>query len=487
MSVRGLLLLFVALAGGCSQLPRAPEAAAASGERDCEALVADVDRAVASARVQDGAAARIADFPYLRVNRFLSSFASESLDDAQFVEWVARLGELDRAARAFEIANLPLPEQQRLHAGDGTLEQSLDRCRKALSRADLASAERRAVLLGRAHVDDDYDTWKRVLGLYWITRLPFASGVQGYQEEVARTFGTPLERLPVRGRLVAYSHGGQTWLTQSEVQAILARGSANALRIPDPAPDDAERLFGTFAPRWIVDERDANDRIGRLVLSAQGRVEVDTSVPVVYRRIAHVRVGADSMVQLVYSVWFPARPRTSTFDLLGGHLDGIIWRVTLAPDGSPLVFDSIHSCGCYHQFFPTSRARPLPAPDTVEEVAFIPQFLDATSVALRVETGTHYLQRVSIGTSEPGDTEYGFAADDGLRSLSRPDGTRRSAFAPDGVVPGSERGERYLFWPMGVPEPGAMRQWGRHPTAFIGRRHFDEARLLERYFELNLD
>lgn len=33
--------------------------------------------------------------------------------------------------------------------------------------------------------------------------------------------------------------------------------------------------------------------------------------------------------------------------------------VTLAPDGEPLLYDSIHRCGCYHKFFPTPRARPL--------------------------------------------------------------------------------------------------------------------------------
>jgi hypothetical protein len=27
-----------------------------------------------------------------------------------------------------------------------------------------------------------------------------------------------------------------------------------------------------------------------------------------------------------------------------------------------------------------------------------------------------------------------------------------------------------------------MRQWGRHATAFIGRRHFDDPWLVERYF-----
>jgi len=56
-------------------------------------------------------------------------------------------------------------------------------------------------------------------------------------------------------------------------------------------------------------------------------------------------------------------------------------------------------------------------------------------------------------------------------------------YGPDGVVAGTERAERWLIWPMGVPAPGAMRQWGHHATAFIGRRHFDDPDLLTRLFE----
>jgi hypothetical protein len=37
---------------------------------------------------------------------------------------------------------------------------------------------------------------------------------------------------------------------------------------------------------------------------------------------------------------------------------------------------------------------------------------------------------------------------------------------------------------MGIDNPGAMRQWGNHATAFIGRRHFDDADLIERRFEM---
>jgi len=39
---------------------------------------------------------------------------------------------------------------------------------------------------------------------------------------------------------------------------------------------------------------------------------------------------------------------------------------------------------------------------------------------------------------------------------------------------------------MGIPSAGAMRQWGRHATAFVGRRHFDGADLLEKRFVLQL-
>jgi hypothetical protein len=293
----------------------------------------------------------------------------------------------------------------------------------------------------------------------------------------------------VRGRLVAYVPADAAPASPGEVEAILARSRGNPLAIPEPDAADTERLFAAFAPVWVVDERDENDRIGTLVLSEDARASVDTVRPVAYRRLAHTRYRDQVLLQLVYSVWLPARPKTSGLDLLGGHLDGVVWRMTLGPDGTPLVYDSIHSCGCYHQFFPTPRAQLLAPQDTLDEQAFVPQHLPAVEIGSRVEvrleTGTHYIQRVLTGTGMDG-IDYVFAADDELRSLPHPAGGRRSAFRADGIVPGSERGERYVFWPMGVREPGAMREWGRHATAFVGRRHFDEARLMQRYFRLDL-
>ena len=115
----------------------------------------------------------------------------------------------------------------------------------------------------------------------------------------------------------------------------------------------------------------------------------------------------------------------------------------------------------------------------------LPRVVSGERIALRLAAGTHYIERAVVNPVPPATAlEYVLMDDDALRSVARSGGGRRSVFRSDGIVPGSERGERWLFWPMGVPEPGAMRQWGRHATAFVGRRHFDDPDLLERYFTL---
>ena len=59
----------------------------------------------------------------------------------------------------------------------------------------------------------------------------------------------------------------------------------------------------------------------------------------------------------------------------------------------------------------------------------------------------------------------------------------RSLYGPDSIITETERMERFILWPMGIASPGAMRQWGHHATAFVGRRHFDDPYLFERIFE----
>jgi hypothetical protein len=105
------------------------------------------------------------------------------------------------------------------------------------------------------------------------------------------------------------------------------------------------------------------------------------------------------------------------------------------------------------------------------------------AIVLRVESGSHYLQRVSIGPRAAANS-YRLDDERRLAVLPRPGGGTRSAYGQDGLIVGTERAERWFFWPMGIESSGQMRQWGRHATAFVGRRHFDDPRLFDAYFEL---
>jgi hypothetical protein len=483
----------MALIAGCAVAP--PQVAIGDLHATCREVFRRVDRAVAEAGVADGMAARVPGFPYLRVSRFLASYADEAMDDARYSEWMNRMVALGREAHAIELANLPAERAEALgHELWGLSRElawadtALAGCRARLAATDYADPARRLQLKVAARVPDDYITWHRVAGLYWLTRIPFADGVARWQREVRETFARPLAALPVSGGLQAYvPPAGE--LSAAAIAGLLARSSANALAIPDPRGVELELLFRTYAPRFVVETASDADLPGEPGWADGQAPRIVSRLPVVYRRVSHARHGGRALLQLNYALWFPERPRGRGSDLLAGHLDAVVWRVTLAPDGTPWVFDTMHACGCYHLFFPTARAAVKPQPDSLDETMFAPQTLprmDAeTRVTVHLEAATHYVQRVVPGfDAAAGAMQYRLAEEDGLRSLPLPGGGRRSFYRPDGIVPGTERGERWLFWPMGVPEPGAMRQWGRHATAFVGRRHFDEARLMERYFEL---
>jgi hypothetical protein len=452
-----------------------------------------LDGAIARAGVADAETARITGFPHLRVNRFLASYRDEVEDERKFREWYAAMRTLGREGWLVEIANLPPAETQATLArlgdeGFANLPPAafIEGCSRAITDADSGRPASGEALRKAAFVPDDYDEWKRVVGIYPLVRIPFAAGVRRWQDGTRSVFAQPVEALPVAGELKRYMLAGNAAMSRDDARRTLAQSrSASALGVPDAAA--LAPLFAAYGPVFEIDAASPYDRIGRPVQGPNGAT-LDTGQPAIFTRVAYTRYAGEVLPQLVYTVWFPGRPLTGPFDLLGGHLDAVIWRVTLDRDGTPLAFDSIHGCGCYHLWFPTPRARAKPLLDTLDEQAFIPRSLPAVSegerVVVRIAASTHYLQDVRVVPAAAiTATQLQPAADDALRRLPLPGGGTRSLFGPDGIVPGTERGERWLFWPMGVREPGAMRQWGRHATAFVGRRHFDDHDLFARYFD----
>ena len=491
---------------------------------NCRQLLVRLDVAVEAAGVRDAQSVRVPGFAYLRVDRFERAVMPAPDDIMRFDAWVERLLILDREAREHELANLPAASVANLGLGS-RVELGADeaRCGRQLLAHDLQfsngpitngpitnghTTNGRERLAQSIRVPDAYDGFKRLLGLYPLVSLPFAAGVDRYHARVRETFAMPLDGFEPRGASIRFVPPIRPRLPSAEVTELMTLATENSSRLPTLTVRQREQLFDAFAPVFQVDVADDNDRIGVATLRRREPQRwVDVSRAAVYRKLSYTRFDEKNLIQLNYVIWFPSRPKRGGLDLLGGHLDGLTLRITLDERGRPLMYDAMHNCGCYHLFAPTARLRRREGarldkyggsvyeepPLVLDRLAksLTPGVEEAARLVVHIASGTHHLQRLYLVGSESDRERVGtrpatyqlrdYAE---LRSLPRPGGGSASWFGPDGLVAGSERGERWLFWPMGIASPGAMRQWGSHAIAFVGRRHFDDADLIERYFEL---
>jgi hypothetical protein len=274
---------------------------------------------------------------------------------------------------------------------------------------------------------------------------------------------------------------------------IVASAERDALGVPIYSSTDREVLFRMHAPVWEVRTEAEYDRIGAPVWTPRGELAVDTRQPATYTLLSFTHFGKEILAQLNYIIWFPARPKEHALDIYGGLLDGVNYRVTLDRNGTPLLYETVHNCGCYYQAYPTGRLRVRAKIDYAEP----PLVLEAPEstrpddrVIVAMEARTHDVRHLypAVRGSHAAMATYSLSDYGTLRSLPDPNGGRRSMFGPDSLAPGSERLERFILWPSGVVSPGAMRQWGRHAVAFVGERHFDDPDYMDKMFtEPHLD
>ena len=454
----------------------------------CVSQYAAIDKTVKRAGVRDAEYARIDGFPYFRIDRFLASYDFKAFNADERTAWIDRL--VDRAldGQQVEIGNLPIHERTALQAQLGTpSSEVVKRCAKTLRAYDHAQKAAHKALPPNAQVPDNYSSGWRSAGLYPLSALAVNLGFSRWKAGNLDVFETPPSELPVKGRIATYRPEDAFVLSPAEITRLVDGSRTNALGIPEPTGKARDQLIAAFAPVWQVDATSTDDLIGTPRWK-DGIVEINPGTPVTYTRFSHVRWQGHILLQINYMIWFPARTVQGSFDFLGGHVDGVTWRVTIGPDGRPLLYDAMHNCGCYHLFFPSKSLRLKPAVEggLYYEGTVVagpaPDLEQGGRIAIRLASVSHYLQHVGAwdGTE---DATYPFADYRTLRRLPRDGGETRSMFGPSGIVPGTSRKERYWLWAMGIEDPGAMRQWGNHATAFVGRRHFDDPWLIEKNFE----
>jgi hypothetical protein len=472
---------------GCAPLRPYPDSSQTGKDGICQRWLESIEDTFEQYDLNDPETVHIIGFPHFRVNRFLASMGEWTTSIDAFSEWLEEMRKLDSVGKKLEFANLPASARQQLISKrpvGSSFEQALELCGKRMNERSLNKPEHKDNLLEQAHVPDAYQSWKRVAGLYLLTRYAASAGIKRLHRELNTSFKIPLAKLPRQGKLIRYSPPHSNPLPLEHIAAMLKVAYDNPLGIPHLTSSQLQQLLAHFAPVWEIDTRNDTDKIGTVGLDNDKQPRIDASRPTVYVAHAYARWRGRVVLQLIYQIWLPAREKTGMLDLYGGPLDSVIWRVTLSPEGKPIAFDSIHGCGCYYLLFPSQGYRAIPPKDGAEPVLSPKAIVTipfGQRLLLRLQTRTHYLQQTSLldDTIEATTHSYIFHELEQLRSLQMPNGTNSSLYGNEGIIEASERAERFLLWPYGVTSPGAMRQWGTHAIAFIGRRHFDDPFLLE--------
>ena len=325
---------------------------------------------------------------------------------------------------------------------------------------------------------DNYNSAARVFGLYPLSQWFMRLGIARWQAEAR-------ERLR------------STWTPTNPLQYVAAtppeglleplRRSAQLLPTLHLPNDSTLSLWlGAHAPAVTVETLSEADRVGTLRAGRDGRAVVDVEQPALYVQLGSTYLLGAPRLQLIYTLWFPARSAKQWLDPYAGTLDGLIWRVTVDHKGQALAYDSIHPCGCFHMVFPAVSIDIADAAGR-EQPIIVPVQRPTAMVGAHIglSGADHQIVHVEVGASSrghvlPSQAMQWLPATD-LLALRAPDGSHAGLYQANGLVVGTQRAERFYLWPSGVPSAGAMRVWGQHATAFVGRAHFDDPYLLDRW------
>lgn len=489
-----VILMLIVVAQGCASWGAQQFIAESQRPPQYERFFTELDAAVHQAGVRNAAYFQVAGFPYLRADRFLVSLKNRLNNDAQKKQWVHLMQRLDIEARETEIQNLSASAVEKLTVGFGLepdrkiLQEKVNSYSNKLLAHDQRQSNFYAVLQETVHNSDEYSTVMRAFGLYPIAVIPIAVVTHMVFDEMAAWHQLPPDELQSFGALTAYAPARVMDLSQQEIHEILKRSQQNPLEIPLPSVADRQTLLAFFAPIIIQDMAADYDKIGEVVWG-QKQLQINPDNVTAYYYFSHAFLKRQPILQINYVIWFPARSGPNPPRIERGLIDGLTVRVSLSPDGSPFMVDIMNNCGCYHFYVPRKEMvqQILPSPLAID--AFVPTWLPDNfprqRLTIRLKSGWHQVENIGTGKIPSRFISYKLIAYKQLEKLPRSDETNESMFTSNGIGKHSERIEPILFFPMGIPDIGSMRQRGHHAIKFIGRAHFDDPHLFDEHFEFN--
>lgn len=126
------------------------------------------------------------------------------------------------------------------------------------------------------------------------------------------------------------------------------------------ARDESDSLLMKYAPLFLAyDFQKTYNRIGTPEASkgedGKIRVFVNSENPEIYVSKRTFSTGKGSYTNLIYRIHFPKVPFSLVpFNLTMGNNVGVMVVITLDRQHNPLLVSTVHTCGCYLAFVPTT-------------------------------------------------------------------------------------------------------------------------------------
>ncbi|WP_124330674.1 hypothetical protein [Desulfonema ishimotonii] len=453
-------------------------------------FLSTLDAAVDRAGVRDAAAVPVKGFPWLRGNRFLAAMKARLDSPEARSFWLRRLQALDLAARRKEVANLPDHAIRALSERNDPDRQALFNrvweASEALMTGEITPPGYFDAVRAALEIPDEYETVMRAVGLYPVASVPVALLTHRVRRKFLRWHESPPESLPVSGELRYYLPAPSADASPASPGGPFAGTERDPLGLPRLPQAEKARLAARFAPALVQDTAAPYDRWGEIVWDGD-TLKIDGKLPTVYYYFSHAFFRGNPVLQISYVIWYPERNGPEAPWIERGTPDGLTIRVSLDTAGVPFMADVMNTCGCYHFF--------MPRKEEVERIVsphgglppFVPRWLPedipGSRLCLRVSSGWHQVMRVSTAkASDPVARSYHLVPYGVLEALPRNTGGTASMFDDRGIAKGSDRIEPLIFFPMGIPNVGSMRQRGHHAIKLVGRAHFDDPALFDSNF-----
>lgn len=184
-------------------------------------------------------------------------------------------------------------------------------------------------------------------------------------------------------------------------------------------PREDGTLLSDFAPAYLVDNpAAAYNRIGTpsAYLDGKGRehVVVDPAIPSLFVEQREFTTNKQAYTNLIYRVHFQQTPPDLLpFRLGAGNNPGLLLIITLDRFAHPVLYTTVHACGCYLAFFPTSYLGEESFPEKWprdSQVVYgmkLPAFLgvdqsvpDRERVVIALQDGSHRVMGIFPATGE---------------------------------------------------------------------------------------